>query len=261
MSSADILTLPAPLSRHLRTGRELIEARKRQPLEESFTTASPALDRLLDGGLRRGAMVELIGRRSCGRFTLVMSTLAAATASGETVALIDLGDSFDPKLAVTAGMALERLLWVRPRRMKEALLSAEAILQCGMPLVVIDLGLPPLPGGRGIEASWLRLARAASAHRAALLIASPYRVSGTAAWAVVEAWAKRSVWRGRGRSPRLLTRLETCLELAKGQRRRPGDREEVVAYSEAAIVRIETSVVDEPKTFDRPVGQTSRAIA
>lgn len=260
MSPVDTLTLPATFSRHLRTGRELVEARQRQPLEESFTTASPALDQLLEGGLRRGAMVELIGRRSCGRFTLVNSTLAAATSLGETVALIDLGDSFDPQLAVTAGVMLERLLWVRPRRMKEALLSAEAILQCGMPLVIIDLGLPPLPGGRGIEASWLRLARAARAHRVALLIASPYRVSGTAACVVIEAWAKRPVWQGRNQSPRLLTRLETCLELAKGHRRRPGEREDLVSHNEEAICRLEPSI-DKPITRDWLARDPSRAIA
>ena len=49
----------------------------------------------------------------------------------------------------------------------------------------------PSPGGlslgRGVEAVWLRLARAARSHGAALLVGSPYRVSGTAASVVIKA--------------------------------------------------------------------------
>lgn len=207
--------LPADFARKLHTARELADAQRRSRESERFATACPPLDRLLDGGLPRGSMVELVGRRSSGRFSLVLSTLAAVTGCGEPAALVDLGDGFDPRAAEEAGVVLERLLWARPRRLKEAVACAEVILQSGMPLVVVELGMPPVPGGRGAEASWLRLARAAHGHRAALLVSSPYRASGTAAQMVLEARAPRARWHGQGAAPRLLRGISTCLELVK----------------------------------------------
>jgi hypothetical protein len=50
-----------------------------------------------------------------------------------------------------------------------------------------------VPGGRGLEAGWVRLARAAQAGGAALLVSSPYRVSGTAAAVVVAARPGRAL--------------------------------------------------------------------
>ncbi len=216
------LDLPAPFARQLRTARQLAEDRRRTQEERRLPTACPGLDRLLAGGLRRGTMVELIGRRSSGRFSLVLAALAAATGRGEAAALVDLGDGFDPRAAAAAGVELERLLWARPRHIREVLASAEAILQSGMPLVVVDLGMPPLPGGRGVEASWLRLARSARAHRSALLVASPYRASGTAAQVVLEACSPRARWRGRGAAPRLLGGISARLDLVKTRGARPG---------------------------------------
>jgi hypothetical protein len=219
--------LPRSFSHQLRTGRELVQASQRAPEEERWSTACPPLDRLLAGGLLRGTMIELCGRRSSGRFSLVVAALAATTQAGEAAALVDLGDGLDPGMAAACGVELERLLWVRPRRMKEALFAAETILASGMPLLVLDLGLPPLGGGRGMEASWLRLARTAQAHRAALLVSSPYRVSGTAARLVIEARPARHVWQGQGKLPRLLGGLTVQLELVKGPRQQQGRVEDL----------------------------------
>ncbi len=218
------IALPAPFARQIRTARELVDERRRTPEETRLATASTGFDRLLEGGLERGSMVELIGRRSSGRFSLVLTTLAAVTRTGEAAALIDLGDALDPQAAAAAGVDLERLLWVRPRHIKEVLASTEVILTSGIPLIIIDIGMPPVPGGRGNEASWLRLARSARAHRAALLISSPYRMSGTAARSVLEARSSRTTWTGRGRSPRLLRGVAANLELIKSHKpRRQGE--------------------------------------
>lgn len=212
-------SLPASLREHLRTARELRRQSSETAPPPPFATSVGALDRLLEGGLPRGRLVELIGRKSCGRFSIVLSTLASATGAAETTALVDLGDSFDPQAAEIAGTTLELLLWVRPRKLKDALISTEMLLGTGFPLVILDLGHPPVPGGRGVEAFWLRLARAASDRHAALLVSSPYRVSGTAAAAVVRATSIRPVWRGRktgrGHSSRLLMGCRSSLTLEK----------------------------------------------
>lgn len=206
---------PALASARVLSGRELAEERRRRPREAYLPTASAAFDRLLAGGLERGTTVEIVGSRSSGRFAFVVGALAAVTGSGEAAALIDLGDGFDPQVAAAAGVELERLLWVRPRRMKDVLASAEVVLTTGMPLVVLDLGMPPLAGGRGAEAAWLRLARSARTQRTALVVSSPYRVSGTAAQVVLELRQTRARWHGGREGPRLLAGCESALGLRK----------------------------------------------
>ncbi len=190
-----------------------------------FATGLAGVDRLLEGGIRRGQTVELVGARSSGRFSLVLALLALATRSGESAALVDLGDHFDPQAAARAGVDLERLLWARPERLKQALGSAEVLIGGGFPLVVIDLGLPPVPGGRGQESAWLRLRRAAENHRAALLVAAPYRAGGTAPQKVLDLGRApiRALWtQAAPRSPRLLGGIRTRLELTRSRGERPG---------------------------------------
>jgi len=77
------------------------------------STGVPKLDTALGGGWRVGEISELTGARSSGRTTLLMATLAAATARGEIVALVDALDRFDPGVAAAAGVDLDRVLWVR----------------------------------------------------------------------------------------------------------------------------------------------------
>ncbi len=206
----------------IRSARQLVRARQEENEErEPLATAHPALDRLLDGGLPRGQLVELVGGRSSGRFSLVVAVLAAVTGTGEAAGLIDLGDHLDPADAAARGADLERLLWLRPTNVKQALAGAEMLLASGFALVAVDLGHPPLCGGRGAEAAWLRLARAARAQGAALLVASPYRVSGTAAFAVLKAGRAAVRWSGDGAlqmpgtSSQVLERLGVRLALEK----------------------------------------------
>lgn len=247
-------TGPAPvdldtLRRRLTTGRELARRRSESDRSQPLTTALPALDRLLEGGLVRGELVEIVGGRSSGRFSLVLAVLASVTGAGETAALVDLGDSLHPADAEAAGIELDRLLWLRPRSVREALAGTEILIATGFPLVVVDLGIPPVPGGRGSAGAWVRLARAAERHGTALLVSAPYRVSGTGAATVLTS-AGRSLMgspaRSRrpsrrpplGESPSLLLGLEAELRLEKARARPPGLRERVrLTTPEAARYR------------------------
>ena len=178
---------------------------------ERIPTQVPALDRLLAGGLPRGGLVELTGRRSSGRFSIGISALAAATSCGEAAALVDLGGHLDPQTAETAGVDLTRLLWVRPEKLKGAVASAEMLLATGFSLVVVDLGLPPVRGRFVPDAAWMRLARAARSRKSALLLLTPYRVSGVASDAAVSAGSAHAAWSGGGRAPRLLDGVDARL--------------------------------------------------
>jgi hypothetical protein len=217
-------SLPESLRSHLRSARELARELEDSAGEGAFPTAVPALDRLLAGGLPRGQLVELVGSRTSGRFSMLLAALAAATSMGEAAALVDLGDGLDPISARNAGIDLERLLWVRPPTLKKALAAAEMLIAGGFPLVVLDLGHR---GGRGNEAAWLRLARAARAHDSALLVGAPWRVSGTAAAVVLKASHSRAAWRGIGGSPRLLAGVASRIVLEKCRSRLPGRTEDL----------------------------------
>jgi len=207
----------SPLAGRVRTGRDLAAGLGARTGETApWGRAVPALAVALPAGLPRGELTELVGRRGSGRMGLALALLAAATGSGESAALVDLGDGFDPQGAAVAGVALERLLWARPRKLREALAAAEAALGGGFPLVLLELGLPPVPGGRGAEAQWLRLARAAREPASVLVISSPYRATGVAAAAVLELARPRARWLGRGAEPKLLDGLESRLVLSRG---------------------------------------------
>ncbi|MGB7436667.1 MAG: ATPase domain-containing protein [Candidatus Acidiferrum sp.] len=76
-------------------------------------TGIPPLDTLLGGGLPRGSIVELCGSASSGRTSLSFSLLASATDRQETCAYVDVSDALDPLSLASAGVDLNRLLWIR----------------------------------------------------------------------------------------------------------------------------------------------------
>jgi recombination protein RecA len=106
---------------------------------EVVSTGIPSLDAVV-GGLPRGAMTEICGPPCSGRTSVLLSALAARTAEGETCALIDARDSFDPAAASAAGVALEQVLWVRCQNADQALRATDLLIQAGgFGMVAVDL--------------------------------------------------------------------------------------------------------------------------
>lgn len=215
-------SLGTSIAARVRSGAELLRSAANSGQTAMIPTMLPGIDALLGGGLRRGKVIELISRRASGRFSIVLATIAAATTMGEAVALVDLGDHFDPRRAEASGVDLRRLLWVRPRSVKEAVMSAEMITATGFQLVVVDVGLHPIRGRRAPEAAWVRLARSAESHGTAMLVSSPYPMTGTASEAVLQGSITRARWLGRGNAPRLLAGVEMNLTLEKHRHLKPG---------------------------------------
>lgn len=230
-----------PLRERLRRGSDLLH-RPAEKAGEVFPTALSAIDPLLAGGLARGCLTELRGAPSSGRFGLVVALLATTTSRGEAAALVDLGDQLDPQEAARCGVVLPRLLWARPGRLREALASAEIALGGEFPLVVLELGVPPLPYGASDEHAWLRLARAARLHRVAFLVATPSRITGSAAGEVLALSRGGGVWIGSGPAgsaihsgSRLLAGVEARL-LREKSRRQPEPAAAPLALRAAALL-------------------------
>jgi recombination protein RecA len=83
-----------------------------RPAPEMVLSGVPAID-ALTGGLPRGCLTEICGPASSGRTSLLLSALAAATRRREFCVVVDASDALDPESAVTAGVELDLLLWVR----------------------------------------------------------------------------------------------------------------------------------------------------
>lgn len=172
---------------------------------------APAIDRVLGGGLPRGQVSEIAGPASSGRTSLAWAWLGAATRRGETVALIDTFDRFDPVSAASCGIDLPRVLWVRgqlvtrtagaldpawlpgvravagpgtlvERSVDRALKALILVLQSGIcTAVVCDLADVPLAGLRRIPATtWLRLQRIISEHETTCLLLGPVPLARSA---------------------------------------------------------------------------------
>jgi len=154
------------------------EDRRLRPL--SF--GASALDRLLAGGLPRGALSELHGPASSGRTGLAVALAARATGAGALVAWVDPADRFDPSSAAESGMDLARCLWLRgggALSLPRTLAALGVVLGSGLfEAVVLDLaGVPAdelyrLPG-----TSWIRLARTIEDSPTALLLVAAAHVA------------------------------------------------------------------------------------
>ncbi|MGH9459046.1 MAG: hypothetical protein ACRD2J_15540 [Thermoanaerobaculia bacterium] len=217
----DVRQLRAALGEHARevvSGRELL-GRVEKASRGALATGVGPLDALLGGGLPKGKLIEMIGARSSGRWSAVVAALAGVTGCGEAAALVDHGGHFDPQIAAEAGVDLERLLLVAPQRLKDCVAAAELLLATGFPLVAVDLGMR-VRGKRVPDAAWVRLARAAAAHGAALVVSSPYSLAGMAAEGVVRTGRGVPRWNRRG-AP-LLEGLDSRLAIERHRHMREG---------------------------------------
>lgn len=185
------------------TGTNIIELRQllrerhptafRSPEERSarlarWPTGVPEIDHLLDGGLPRSAITELVSpQRSAGSAAIVASLLRRTAAEQTLAALVDGQDSFDPAALGTA--AHPRLLWVRCGDTAQALKAADLLLRDGnLPLVILDLRLNPATDLRRIAGTaWYRFSRLVEGNQTALLVVSPLpMVSSACARLVLE---------------------------------------------------------------------------
>lgn len=158
-------------------------------------TGIAGLDELLDGGLPRGHLSEIVGAPSSGRTAVLHALLASTTRAGAVAAVIDLPDALDPPTLARAGAVLERILWVRPPAPRPALQCAELILAAGgFALVALDLDGDAATHRPVPRAAWLRLAQASRRAGAAGVVLSRRRQTGPAAAVALRLHARRVHW-------------------------------------------------------------------
>lgn len=170
----------------------------------TVSTGLTTLD-ALTGGLPRGALSEITGPASSGRTGVMLAALAQAACREETCALVDASDNFDPASAATAGVDLDRLLWVRCNerdrsslrngqrrialgRLEQVLKVTDLLLQGGgFGMVVLDLGDIPVESARRVPlTSWFRFRRAVEPTATVLLLVEREACAKTCASLVVQ---------------------------------------------------------------------------
>ncbi len=180
-----------------------------KPRPETARTGVAEIDSAI-GGLPRGCLTEIIGPASSGRTSLLVSILAEATARQEVCALVDADDAFDPVSAASAGVRLEKLIWIRTAKSAEqALKAADLLIQGGgFGVVAMDLGdTPPATARRISLTSWFRLRRAVENTPTVLVTVARQSNAKTCASLQVQCQRERVHWTGARGASRLLRRL------------------------------------------------------
>ena len=212
-------------------------------------TTMAGLDTTLEGGLPRGQLSEIAGARSSGRTTLLLQILAGATRRGELAALVDTFDHLDVSSGMSAGVALDRLLWVRghaisrsqgglgsrsgfsspgpealaDRLIERALKAFHLVLQSGgFGMAALDLAdAPPAALNRLPFMTWLRLQRAVEGSETACVLIVP-RPLARSSGGVTLSLDGRTQWAGISGRSRHLTGMEVTARVVSSRRRMDG---------------------------------------
>jgi len=170
----------------------------------------------------RGEITEIVGRPSSGRTSLLVACLRDVAQSGETAALVDTEETFDPASAAQAGVDLRRLLWVRcGGRRDVALRAVDMLVRCpGFALVALDLGelVVRLPATLAF-----RLKFAVRRADVALLIVGRRRLTGASATLAIETRRQAIEWAGPGPAPTRLARVRTTTAVLRARHAPPAE--------------------------------------
>jgi recombination protein RecA len=82
-------------------------------VREVTTSGIDAVDAVMQGGVPRGAITEIVGKACSGRMSFALAYATAIIRTGSACAWVDGGDGLCPEDAAANGVDLEYLLWVR----------------------------------------------------------------------------------------------------------------------------------------------------
>ena len=160
--------------------------------------------------LTRGTVVEIVGRASSGRTSILLSLISKLTQAGEVCAMVDSANSFDPRSAVLAGVVLENLLWVRCGcDLENAFMAADYLVQAkGFGLIWLNLvGLSRQKLRMVPRTYWYRYRNRIKETPTLFIVTAEDSVAGSASQQSFALERKETTWSGRGRF-KLLRELE-----------------------------------------------------
>jgi recombination protein RecA len=136
------------------------EPGERTPPVARIPTTFAELDALLDGGLPRGRISEVVGPATSGKLTLAAKVISAAHRDRDAVAAwIDMWRTVDADYMHRCGIDLSRLLVARPGSLAEALAMSLHLVESRSLIVLVMDTLPPefahAPDGEGALAGAL----------------------------------------------------------------------------------------------------------
>lgn len=204
-----------------------------RPSPELIPTGIASVD-APTGGIPLGCLTEICGAASSGRTSVLMALIAQCMRRDEICALVDASDAFDPQSAASAGVDLDRLLWVRcgkagyrlsalgvrPARsfvfqqnpkplladsrqpiadsqpLEQALKATDLLLQAGgFGLVILDLADIPVSAARRVPlTTWFRFRRAVENASTALVVVEEQPHAKSCASLVMEFAAQEANW-------------------------------------------------------------------
>jgi len=172
-----------------------LEYRDRSVVEVA-STGIAEIDELT-GGLPRGCLTEIFGGAGSGRTSLLLAALAARTREGEVCALVDGRDAFDPAAALSAGVNLRQLLWVRCKNIEQALRATDLLIQGGgFGLIALDLSDVAQRVVRQVQLNvWFRFRRAVEGTATILFLLGQESHAKTCASLVLRMEGEAGVWR------------------------------------------------------------------
>jgi RecA/RadA recombinase len=198
-------------------------ATREEPESVRDPTGIRALDLALGGGWRQGEVSEVVGGRSSGRTSVLVSTLASAAARGGVVGLVDAIDRFDPVTAAAAGLDLDRVLWVRgpqitveharsrlvDHAIHQAVRALDLLVRAGgFAVVALDVADLPARRLRALPlATWMRLAHVTAGQPTVCLLAGEAAMGRSARGASVTLEASAR-WTGASPQSRRLAGLD-----------------------------------------------------
>jgi hypothetical protein len=142
-----------------------------------WPTGLAQIDDATEGGLRKGALTEIIGNgRSTGSALLLQRLLRNAAYANQIMTLVDARDSLD--VAQIEQPVLSRLLWIRSRSPEEAMKALDLVLRDqNLPLVFVDLAASEERQLRKIPATtWYRFQRLIEITSTVCLVFTPHHL-------------------------------------------------------------------------------------